>query len=167
VAHAHAAKADRKYGELRTKFAQFHLRSPLRWKPSPRRSLGAQQRFAQPHNLATALFRQSLAPVEAPVAPDVAAAARIAFNGAMDHLRFSGLDFEKQRAILIDILKADILTRSALQRARDFDLADWMIVSGAIYNTVWNSLGSRPATVSRTSIYSISMLPTFPGRRRT
>jgi hypothetical protein len=80
-----------------------------------------------------------------PVAPDVAVAARIAFKGAMDHLRFSGLDFEKQRAILIDILKADALTWSALQRARDFDLADWMIVSGAIYNTVWNSLTGKPS----------------------
>jgi uncharacterized protein len=63
----------------------------------------------------------------------------------MDHLRFSGLDFEKQRAILIDILKADTLTRSALQHARDFDLTDWMIVSGAIYNTVWNSLTGKPS----------------------
>ncbi|EHK58762.1 nucleotidyltransferase family protein [Allomesorhizobium alhagi] len=63
----------------------------------------------------------------------------------MDHLRFSGLDFEKQRAILIDILKADTLTGSALQRARDFGLADWMIVSGAIYNTVWNSLTGKPS----------------------
>ena len=80
-----------------------------------------------------------------PAAPDVAVAARIAFNGAMDHLRFSGLDFDKPRAILIDILKADTLTRSVLQRARDFDLADWMIVSGAIYNTVWNSLTGKPS----------------------
>jgi uncharacterized protein len=63
----------------------------------------------------------------------------------MDHLRFSGLDFEKQRAILIDILEADTLTGSALQRARDFGLADWMIVSGAIYNTVWNSLTGKPS----------------------
>jgi hypothetical protein len=63
----------------------------------------------------------------------------------MDHLRFSGLDFEKQRAVLIDILKADTLTRSALQRARAFDLPDWMIVSGAIYNTVWNSLTGKPS----------------------
>lgn len=70
---------------------------------------------------------------------------RIAFNGPMDHLRFSGLDFEKQRAILIDILKADGLTGPALQRARDFGLADWMIVSGAIYNTVWNSLTGKPS----------------------
>jgi uncharacterized protein len=80
-----------------------------------------------------------------PVVPDVAVAMRIAFNGAMDHLRFSGLDFEKQRKILIDILKADILTKTALQRARDFDLADLMIVSGAIYNTVWNSLTGKPS----------------------
>jgi hypothetical protein len=80
-----------------------------------------------------------------PASPTVAVAGRIAFNRAMDHLRFSGLDFEKQRAILIDILKADTLTGSALQRARDFGLADWMIVSGAIYNTVWNSLTGKPS----------------------
>lgn len=63
----------------------------------------------------------------------------------MDHLRFSGLDFETQRAALVAILKADALVRPALQRARDLDLPDWMVVSGAIYNTVWNSLTGKPS----------------------
>lgn len=35
----------------------------------------------------------------------------------------------------------------ALNEAREFDLPDWWIVSGAIYNTVWNHLsGLRPGT---------------------
>jgi hypothetical protein len=63
----------------------------------------------------------------------------------MDHLRFSGLDFETQRAALAGILRADHLTWQALQRARDLDLPDWMVVSGAIYNTVWNSLTGKPS----------------------
>ena len=94
---------------------------------------------------------------------------QIAFNGAMDHLRFSGLDFEKQRAILIDILKADTFTRSVLQRARDFDLADWMMVSGAIYNTVWTSLTGKPSGygIKDVDLLLFRWLPTFPGRRRT
>lgn len=35
--------------------------------------------------------------------------------------------------------------REALLRARDFDLPDWWIVSGALYNTVWNHLTGRPS----------------------
>lgn len=63
----------------------------------------------------------------------------------MDHLRFSGLGFETQRDALTAILRADPLTQGALQHARDLNLPDWMIVSGAIYNTVWNSLTGKPS----------------------
>jgi uncharacterized protein len=63
----------------------------------------------------------------------------------MDHLRFSGTGFERQRVALAGILRADPLVWESLQRAREFDLADWMIVSGAIYNTVWNSLTGKPS----------------------
>lgn len=42
------------------------------------------------------------------------------------------------------ILRADPVIWPALRRARDFGLPDWLIVSGAIYNTVWNALTGRP-----------------------
>ena len=32
-----------------------------------------------------------------------------------------------------------------LRRARELDLPDWWLVSGAIYNTVWNRLTNKPA----------------------
>lgn len=43
------------------------------------------------------------------------------------------------------ILRADPVLWPALVAARALDLPDWWIVSGAIYNTVWNSLTGRPA----------------------
>lgn len=46
---------------------------------------------------------------------------------------------------LAAILRADPVVWPALERARDFDLPDWLVVSGAIYNTVWNALtGQSP-----------------------
>lgn len=63
----------------------------------------------------------------------------------MNHLRHSGLPFERQRGHLVSILLADPLVNEALQRARSLDLADWWLVSGALYNTVWNHLTGRPS----------------------
>ncbi len=62
----------------------------------------------------------------------------------MSHLRFSGMPYERQCAALADILRADAVVWPALQKARDLALPDWMIVSGAVYNTVWNALTGRP-----------------------
>ncbi|WP_346772376.1 nucleotidyltransferase family protein [Chelativorans sp. AA-79] len=45
--------------------------------------------------------------------------------------------------------------REALIRARDFDLPDWWVVSGALYNTVWNHL------TGRTSGYGIKDVDLF------
>ncbi|MCI5077592.1 nucleotidyltransferase family protein [Oricola sp.] len=42
------------------------------------------------------------------------------------------------------ILRADPVVWTALERASALDLPDWMIVSGAIYNTVWNALTGQP-----------------------
>lgn len=61
----------------------------------------------------------------------------------MDPRRFAGLPYDAQRREREAILLADPLVRDALQRAREFDLPDWMIVSGAIYNSVWNALTGR------------------------
>ena len=45
---------------------------------------------------------------------------------------------------LTRILKDDPVTRRALEQARTLALPDSWIVSGAIYNTVWNALTGRP-----------------------
>jgi len=45
---------------------------------------------------------------------------------------------------LREILADDPVTARALAEARAFALPDWWIVSGAIYNTVWNALTGRP-----------------------
>jgi hypothetical protein len=63
----------------------------------------------------------------------------------MDHLRYSGLPFEAQRAAFLDIVSRDALIHEALVRARSLDLPDWLIVSGALYNSVWNQLTGKPS----------------------
>lgn len=63
----------------------------------------------------------------------------------MEHLRYSGLPFEDQRQVLLDILLADPIVRPALAAAETLDLPQWMLVSGALYNSVWNHLTGRPA----------------------
>ena len=61
----------------------------------------------------------------------------------MDHLRYAGLPFEDQRDALFAILSADPLVCGALERARRLDLPDWRVVSGTLYNSVWNALTGR------------------------
>ncbi|MER9416941.1 nucleotidyltransferase family protein [Mesorhizobium sp. M0306] len=63
----------------------------------------------------------------------------------MDHLRYSGLSFETQRTAFLDIVSKDALIHEALVRARGLDLPDWLVVSGALYNTVWNHLTGKPS----------------------
>ena len=63
----------------------------------------------------------------------------------MDPLRHSGLPFEEQRALFLDIVLADPLIGEALRRAAALALPDWLIVSGALYNAVWNRLTGKPS----------------------
>jgi len=63
----------------------------------------------------------------------------------MDPLRHSGLPFEEQRTLFLDIVLADPLIGEALRRAAALALPDWLIVSGALYNAVWNRLSGRPS----------------------
>jgi uncharacterized protein len=35
--------------------------------------------------------------------------------------------------------------RGVLERARDFDLPDWWLVSGVLYNSIWNKLTGKPS----------------------
>jgi uncharacterized protein len=62
----------------------------------------------------------------------------------MSHLRYAGRPFEEQRAAFLDIIRADHIVHEALVKARAMDLPDWLIVSGALYNAVWNSLTGKP-----------------------
>ncbi|MEN5275383.1 nucleotidyltransferase family protein [Brucella sp. TWI432] len=61
----------------------------------------------------------------------------------MKHLRHSCLEPNAQEELFIKIILNDPLLRDALHRARDLKLPDCWIVSGALYNTVWNALTER------------------------
>ena len=61
----------------------------------------------------------------------------------MSHLRFAGQPYEMQRAALEEIIRHDFLLMQVLQELREIDLPDWLLVSGAIYNLVWNELTGR------------------------
>ncbi|MEZ5872833.1 MAG: nucleotidyltransferase family protein [Nitratireductor sp.] len=63
----------------------------------------------------------------------------------MEHLRYAGLSHAEQLEVFRTILKSDPLVWHALQHARELDLPDWLIVSGALYNTVWNALTGKPS----------------------
>ncbi|MGX5829614.1 nucleotidyltransferase family protein [Mesorhizobium sp. 43Arga] len=63
----------------------------------------------------------------------------------MDHLRYSGLPFDVQRSAFLDIAADDPLLAETLARARDLALPDWLVVSGALYNSIWNHLTGKPS----------------------
>ena len=62
----------------------------------------------------------------------------------MNHLRYSKSDQTTQAAALFDIVSASPTLMQVFRRAREIDLPDWWVVSGAIYNQVWNHLTCRP-----------------------
>lgn len=62
----------------------------------------------------------------------------------MEHLRFSGLTADEQKCALFDIIADSPLLMAALEKAHELNLPDWYIVSGALYNLVWNVLTGRP-----------------------
>jgi uncharacterized protein len=61
-----------------------------------------------------------------------------------DHLRFAGRPAAEQEGALIEIVRGTPWLMDVLIRARGVALPDWRLVSGAIYNTVWNVLTGRP-----------------------
>jgi hypothetical protein len=63
----------------------------------------------------------------------------------VDHLRYAGLPDAEQRRLFLDLVWADPIVKAALVAARDLDLHDWLIVSGLLYNSIWNALTGRPA----------------------
>ena len=62
----------------------------------------------------------------------------------MTHLRYAGATADLQRHALFEIARASTTLARRLQQVRALDLPDWWIVSGAIYNQVWNHLTGRP-----------------------
>ncbi len=62
----------------------------------------------------------------------------------LDHLRYSGLPQSLQTERFCRIIEAVPILSDALSRARRLNLPDWWLVSGALYNSVWNVLSGRP-----------------------
>ena len=62
-----------------------------------------------------------------------------------NHLRFSGTTEQVQRDALEAIIRAEPTLMRVLDTIRVLDIPDGWLVSGAIYNCVWNSLTGRPA----------------------
>lgn len=62
------------------------------------------------------------------------------------HLRHAGQPFAAQQAALFEIIRAAPHLMALLEGLRAMDLPDGWLVSGAIYNTVWNALTDRPLT---------------------
>lgn len=62
----------------------------------------------------------------------------------MKHLRYADLPDAEQKRLFLDIIWADRNVRAALVAARDLALPDWLVVSGVLYNAVWNALTGRP-----------------------
>lgn len=62
----------------------------------------------------------------------------------MNHLRYANLPEPELREIFLDIVLNTPFIRDALMRAQDLALPGWRLVSGALYNVVWNNLTDRP-----------------------
>ena len=61
-----------------------------------------------------------------------------------DHLRYAGADPATQDRALREIIAQSPFVLGWLKTLRQLDLPDAWIVSGAIYNQVWNHLTARP-----------------------
>lgn len=61
-----------------------------------------------------------------------------------DHLRYAGLPAAIQADALRNIIRATPLLMDVLERLPGLGLTDSWLVSGAIYNSVWNHLTGRP-----------------------
>lgn len=61
----------------------------------------------------------------------------------MTHLRHAGKSETDQRDALLGIVRETPFLMEILHAARAMGLPDWWLVSGAIYNTVWNALTGR------------------------
>jgi hypothetical protein len=62
-----------------------------------------------------------------------------------EHLRYSGRSEAEQAAALEAIVRAEPVLMEVLTLVRGLALPDCWLVSGAIYNSVWNVLTGRPS----------------------
>lgn len=60
------------------------------------------------------------------------------------HLRLADASQADQQSALLSIVRACPILMEAFRTARNINLPDWWIVSGAIYNQVWNHMTDRP-----------------------
>lgn len=63
----------------------------------------------------------------------------------MKHLILKDADFDAQLRAVLEIIQNDPLLHMVITRVRELQLDECWLVSGAIYNTVWNSLTNRPS----------------------
>ncbi|WP_137153257.1 nucleotidyltransferase family protein [Devosia sp. FKR38] len=62
-----------------------------------------------------------------------------------DHLKYAGADAATQRQALDAIIRSEPVLMAVLSGLQRLALPDALLVSGAIYNVVWNRLTGRPA----------------------
>jgi len=62
----------------------------------------------------------------------------------MSHLKYAGQPETVQRQALEGIVRGSELLMMVLRGLREEDLPDWLLVAGALYNTVWNAMTGRP-----------------------
>ena len=62
-----------------------------------------------------------------------------------DHLRYAGQSFNVQRRALEGMLRDAPMLMEVLRGLREEALPDGLLVAGAIYNLVWNTLTGRPS----------------------
>jgi hypothetical protein len=61
------------------------------------------------------------------------------------HLRYANLDPAAQQVALVSIVRREPLLMAVLDGLREEALPDWLLVAGAVYNSVWNQLTGRPS----------------------
>lgn len=67
-------------------------------------------------------------------------------NTLPDHLRYAGLPLAEQRVAFSRIVLENPMLADALHRLQELGgkASDFWVVSGALYNTIWNRLTERP-----------------------
>jgi len=62
----------------------------------------------------------------------------------MNPRRYAHLPEAELEDIMLDMIRQTGFLRDVLTRAQELNLPNWRVVSGALYNTVWNELTGRP-----------------------
>ncbi len=62
----------------------------------------------------------------------------------MNPHRYAHLPKTELEEIMLDMIRQTGFLRDVLSRAQELNLPNWRVVSGALYNTVWNELTGRP-----------------------